>query len=77
MSETINIQITADDLVKDIIMSDDLPTMRQHLRDMADAFLLSDEEGDFRKRVYSTYMNLDNFLARTEQYARQLERKAS
>ena len=69
--------ITADKLVKDIIMSDELPTMRQHLREMADAFLLTDEDAETRRRVYDTYANLDHFLVKAEQYARSLERKAS
>jgi hypothetical protein len=72
MSETINIQITAEDLVKDIIMSDQLPRMREHLREMADAFVLSDFDPVFRRTVYSTYYNLDHFLAQTEQYVNQM-----
>jgi hypothetical protein len=72
MSETINIQITAEDLVKDIIMSDQLPRMREHLREMADAFVLSDFDPVFRRTVYSTYYNLDHFLAQTEQYVKQM-----
>lgn len=72
MSEVKSTQITADDLVKDIIMSDQLPRMREHLREMADAFVLSDFDPVFRRTVYSTYYNLDHFLAQTEQYVKQM-----
>lgn len=77
MSETENFQTTPEELVHDIILSDELPRMRQHLREMADAFLLSDEDANFRREVYATYANLDHFLARTEAYVKSCERKAS
>jgi hypothetical protein len=67
--------ITPEDLVKDIIMSDQLPRMREHLREMADAFVLSDFDPTFRRLVYSTYYNLDHFLAQTEQYVKQMRGK--
>lgn len=77
MSEMKSTQITADDLVKDIIMSDQLPRMREHLREMADAFVLSDFDPVFRRTVYSTYYNLDHFLAQTEQYVKQMRGRLS
>jgi len=78
MGEVISIPaITAEELVKDVILSDELPTMRQHLREMADAFLLTDEVGEYRHKVYCTYMNLDHFLAGAERLAKFQERKAS
>ena len=62
--------MTAEELVMDIIHSDELPVMRQHLREMADAFLLTDEDAEYRRKVFDTYANLDNFLAKTEAYAK-------
>jgi hypothetical protein len=77
MTDAITFQTTPEELVKDIILSDELPRMRQHLREMADAFLLSDEDANYRREVYDTYANLDHFLARTEAYVKLCERKAS
>jgi hypothetical protein len=69
--------VTPEQLVADIILSDELPTMRQHLREMAEAFLLTDEDAETRHRVYGTYANLDRFLARTEVYVKLCERRTS
>lgn len=69
--------LTPDELVADIIKSDELPIMRQHLREMADAFLLTDEDAEYRRRVYCTYANLDHFLSRTESFVKSQERRAS
>ena len=74
MNEKERTLITSDDLVTDIILSDELPRMRQHLRVMADAYLLSEDEPHYRHNVFSTYMNLDNFLEKAELLRRKKDR---
>lgn len=69
--------VTPEQLVADIILSDELPTMKQPLREMAEAFLLTDEDAETRHKVYGTYANLDHFLARTEVYVKLCERRTS
>jgi hypothetical protein len=58
--------VTPEQLISDIILSDEISTMRQHIRAMADSYLLSEDETDYRQKVFSTYMVLDTFLAKTE-----------
>jgi hypothetical protein len=58
--------ITPESLLQDIMTLSDLSTLRQHLRAMADAYVLSDDEGTYRKPVYCSYIELDNFLVNVE-----------
>ena len=54
--------ISANEVIERLIMSDDLTNMRQNLRAMADAYLLSEDDTRFRQEVYSTYQDLDRIL---------------
>lgn len=57
---------TAEGLLKDITTLSDLPVLRQHLRAMADSYLLSEDEAEYRKSVFESYIDLDNFLEKVE-----------
>jgi len=60
---------TATEILNDIIMSDEISTMRQNLRLMTDYYLLETEDSARKKHeVYSTHMVLDNFLTKVEEY---------
>jgi len=64
--ETIPIKaISAEQIIYDLVTTDEASRMRQHLRDMLDAFLLPEDESRERKEVYGTYLALDRLIQRS------------
>ena len=68
--------LTAEQIIETIQTAGDLPKMRRHLREMTDAFLLSDEDIQSRQAVHCTYLELDNILKLALMYQPE-ERRAS
>lgn len=62
-----SLAISAESIIQDLILTDDLKKMRCHLRDLADSYLLSEDDPAYRRSVYSTYMALDTLLLKIEQ----------
>lgn len=73
MSKTISgatappLAISAEKIIKDLVSTDETSRMRQHLRDMLDSYLLSEDEASFRKEIYGTYLALDSLLVKSEE----------
>ena len=66
--------VAATEILHDITLSDEIKNMRQHLREMADYYLLETEDSSsYKHSVYSTYMILDNFLTKVEEYRKKEE----
>jgi hypothetical protein len=63
-------------IIDDLILSDDLPKMRCHLREMADAYILSEDDPNYRRSVYATYQVLDILLSRVEKITNKDRRAA-
>lgn len=57
--------ISAEAIIYDLVSTDEIPRMRQHLRDMLDSYLLSEDEASFRRGIYGTYLALDNLLVKS------------
>lgn len=66
----------ATNLINTLLVVDDPTLLRQHLRAMADSYLLSEDENRYRHDVYSSYMALDNLLEKIEIELRK-ERRAA
>ena len=67
----------ADQIIEDLILTDEMPRMRMHLRSMADSYLLAEDEASYRHGVWGSYMALDILLARIENLKREKERRAA
>lgn len=67
----------ADQIIEDLILTDEMPRMRMHLRSMADSYLLAEDEASYRHNVWDTYKALDILLARIENLKRDKERRAA
>ena len=67
----------ADQIIEDLILTDEMPRMRMHLRSMADSYLLAEDEASYRHGVWDTYKALDILLARIENLKREKERRAA
>ena len=61
-----SLAITAETILNDLVTTDEISRMRQHLRDMLDAYLLDEDDSKYRHDIYSTYMALDILLTRIE-----------
>jgi hypothetical protein len=59
-------QSTSDQIIKDLLLTDDITRMRQHLLSMAESYVLSEDEQKYRRDVYSTYKALDIMLSKVE-----------
>lgn len=69
--------VTAETILDSILLSGDLATMRHHLREMCDAYLLSEDDAFNRQSVHFTYSELDNILGKAEQLVSQNERRVA
>jgi hypothetical protein len=58
--------LSPEEILNDVIHSDDPQRLRQHLRCMADAYLLTEDEAGYRHSVFATYMVLDAMLSKIE-----------
>jgi len=65
-SKTALSAISADEILSDLLITDDISRMRQHLRQALDNYLLSEEELRIKKQVYSTFLALDVMLCKSE-----------
>jgi hypothetical protein len=65
-----NNNLSSKEIRPDLVQSDEIPTMRRHLREMIDAFLLNDEtaDSDLRRDVYSTFLSLDGYLKNVDDF---------
>ena len=54
--------ITAATILSDLLITDEVSRMRQHLRNMLDCYLLEEEDQNNRKQVYGTFLALDFML---------------
>ena len=57
---------TPEEIIRDLVTTDETSRMRQHLRDMLDSYLLSEDESIFRKEIYGTYLALDTLLCKSD-----------
>ena len=69
-STAINNQVTPEQLISDILLSDEPLNLRQHLTDMAFAYMLDEDERKCKMDVFATYKVLDTFLSKVEKIAR-------
>lgn len=63
-----NNSISLEQIHPDLIQSDEIQAMRSHLREMIDSFLLSEDTSDLRRDVYSTFLSLDAYLNRVNEF---------
>jgi hypothetical protein len=66
---------TSEQIVEGLLRADELPTMRQHLRVMADTYLLQEDESHYRRQVFESYMALDIMLKKVEMLSPKRERR--
>jgi len=64
--KTASLVISAEEILHDLLTTDEVSRMRQHLRDMLDAFLLSEDDQISRKEIYGTFQALDFMLRKFE-----------
>ena len=57
-----NGRISPEQILNDLLDTDEISRMRQHLRDMIDAYLLSEDEHDYPEQVYTTFQTIDELL---------------
>lgn len=68
-STTIEKDLTPDQLISDILLSDEPKKLRHDLREMMDVYLLEEDESKFRYSVYASFMGMDSFLEKLETFA--------
>lgn len=57
--------IMATTILNDLLITDDVSRMRQHLRNMLDCYLLEEEDRNNRRQVYGTFLALDFMLVKS------------
>lgn len=67
---------TAEEIITDLILSDNLLRMRCHLKEMMEAYLLDEDDRNFRNGALMTYKALDLLLVRAESLKCDKERRA-
>ena len=61
--------LTAEQILRDAVEIDDLCILRNHLRELADHYLLYTEDNpDDRQNIYASFMVLDTHLQRLQDY---------
>jgi len=57
---------TPQQIIEDLVTTDEASRMRDHLREMLDAYLLSEDDSRCRHEVYGTYLAIDGMMRRME-----------
>lgn len=57
---------TPQQIIEDLVTTDEASRMRDHLREMLDAYLLSEDDSRCRHEVYGTYLAIDRLIRRVE-----------
>lgn len=58
--------ISAERILNDLLETDEIARMRQHLRDILDSYLLGEDDRNSREQVYGTYLAIDFMLRKSE-----------
>lgn len=58
--------ISAETILNDLLTTDEIARMRQHLRIMLDSYLLGEDDRRSREQVYGTYLAFDFMLCKSE-----------
>jgi len=58
--------LSPEQILNDLMISDDLPAMRNNLREMMEQYLLREDDARYRHAVFGTYKVLDILLSRVE-----------
>ena len=67
-SATAQVAISAEEIIKKLFDSDFTDDLRADLREMIDAYLLSEDEIDYRDQRYSSFMWIDSLLKDIQLY---------
>lgn len=67
----------SDQIIDELLVTDEMPRLRMLLRSMADSYLLAEDEASYRHSVWDCYKALDTLLERVEQLKREKERRAA
>ena len=66
-----SLAIAAETILNDLVTTDEISRMRQHLRDMLDAYLLSEDDQDSRREVYGSFLAFDYLLRNSEHISKE------
>ena len=58
--------LTPEQIISDLLLSDDMQNLRKDLRLMVDCYLLHEDERHYRKSVHASFLILDMMLAQVE-----------
>ena len=58
--------LTPEQIISDLLLSDDMQNLRKDLRLMVDCYLLHEDERHYRKSVHASFLILDMILAQVE-----------
>lgn len=68
---TAQMAISAERIINDLVSTNEVSRMREHLRELIDSYLLNEDDKKSRQEIYGTFLALDYTLRKSESISKE------